>query len=399
MKQSPEIHDARISPVADRAIAWLTIVLCVLSIVAAGALGAAVRTGGTGNHFVCGVIDDFGSIVINGVHYDETQANITINGVANQPKSALKLGMIAQINGELDYATNTGTASTVNVDRTLLGQIVSVNASNGEIRVLEQTVTTDANTRFDGIGRASDLQPGEWVSVHGLLDPSKNTIGGTLIERADPTTFISEIRGNATKVRSNKFRIGNLDIIWTGAGDLDQGSFVAVKGAYSAAIGALLATDVTVTSEVSLYEGTDSEIQGYVTDFRSVSSFSVSGVAVDASNAEYSGGTANDIKNGVRIEVEGPIVNGVLIAEEVEFYQSTATHSNTSSTRSVEIEGTVSSFTSLSNFVLKGRQIDASSAKVTIKLKGPLAAGMEGHIKGKLLPDGSIKANTASFVK
>lgn len=60
-------------------VALLSAALLVIS------LGAAVRTGGTGLAVEYGEIEGFGSIVVNGVHYDERAANIIINGAANQP--------------------------------------------------------------------------------------------------------------------------------------------------------------------------------------------------------------------------------------------------------------------------------------------------------------------------
>jgi len=59
------------------------------------------------------------------------------------------------------------------------------------------------------------------------------------------------------------------------------------------------------------------EIEGYVSDFVSISNFVVSGQVVNAANATIKNGTATDIRNGLRVEVEGIISNGVLVANRV----------------------------------------------------------------------------------
>ena len=58
-----------------------------------------VRTGGTGapksTSVTVGVIEGLGSIVVNGIRYDETGARVTIDGVPDRPVSELRLGMVA----------------------------------------------------------------------------------------------------------------------------------------------------------------------------------------------------------------------------------------------------------------------------------------------------------------
>ena len=49
--QNPDTfgNSGHTSRLRDRVIYWLTILLCIASLLVAGALGAVVRTGGTGN--------------------------------------------------------------------------------------------------------------------------------------------------------------------------------------------------------------------------------------------------------------------------------------------------------------------------------------------------------------
>ena len=385
----------------DRLVLWLTVFLTVASLIVAGALGAAVRTGGTGQDVTFGVIEDFGSIVVNGVHYDETQANIIVNGVPNQPRSALKLGMVAEIEGDFDYVLGTGTAAIVRVNRAMLGQVESVNAGNGEVQLLAQRVAAGPATRFDGVANLSQLAVGDWVAVHGLNDPARNLFAATLIEAvAPPNPAIAEIRGVVRSVRDGGFRIGGLNVISPATG-VEKDAFVAVKGAYDSRGPSLLATEVFVTPEVEIHEDAGVEIEGFIADFRSRSNFTVAGVVVDSGSAGFSGGTANDLKPGARVTVEGTIINGVLVAEEIEFHsvEVKASAPSQSSKSSVELEGRISEFRGINDFVVKGRRIDASSASISNKGAGAPAVGQKAHIKGTLLTDGSVSATRVEFEK
>lgn len=214
----------------ERLVIWLTALLSVATLFVAGALGAAVRTGGTGQHYAFGEIEDFGSIVVHGVHYDESRANIIVDGVPNQSRAALKLGMVVEIEGDFNYTLGTGTAAIVRTNRAILGQVQSINSANGEMQVLSQRVAADVSTRFDGIANLSQIAAGDWVAIHGLNDPARNLFAATLIEAiAPPMSALSEIRGVVRNTRDDRFRIGVLDVISKTA-RVENGDFVAVKG-------------------------------------------------------------------------------------------------------------------------------------------------------------------------
>ena len=381
---------------------WFTSLLFATALVVTFGLGAKVLTGGTGRADY-GVIDAFGSIVVHGIQYDETAANIVIDGVPNQTRASLKLGMVANIEGTIDYALNTGTASTVRVNRTLIGQVEDVNISTGEVRILSQRVSTDVTTRFDGYQSLDQLAAGSWVSIHGLSDPKRRTIVATLVERIDATSpLASVIRGTVKSRGAGSFQIGNLNVISPLSNQPEDGTFVVATGSYAINSGNLFATDVQMTREVETHEGVETQLTGYVADFRSISSFTVAGVPVDASAASFGGNKPSDIKKDVRITVEGRIVNGILQAHEIEIRSAGVTGSGTgpntpSSDPVIELEGVITEFTSMSNFVVKGKRIDASEALVTSKPGLQIRSGLKAHAKGRVLLDGSVMAAQIEF--
>ncbi len=68
-----------------------------------------------------------------------------------------------------------------------------------------------------------------------------------------------------------------------------------------------------------LPDGRHAEIEGVVgwVDVQG-GRFSVDGVVVDASGARFEKGTWSDVARGVRVEVEGVMRSGLLVAQEVE---------------------------------------------------------------------------------
>ena len=398
--QNPDTfgNSGHTSRLRDRVIYWLTILLCITSLLVAGALGAMVRTGGTGKYFAFGVIEDFGSIVVNGVHYDDTQANIIIDGNPGQPRAALKLGMVVEIEGDRSADGATGRADVVRVNRTLFGQVERLDTSSGGLGVLSQTVSTNPQTRYEGMAGLATVAIGDWVAIHGLSDPAKNTLVATLVERLPaPATGQSEIRGIAGHEHDGRFRIGGLGVSAPGVA-VDNGGYVAVKGVLDPASGVLVATSVVVTAEVDVEEEAETEVEGYADDVRSHTDFTVAGVVVDANRASFSGGTDKDLKQGVRLVVEGVMRNGVLVAEEIEFKglsQKTATRSSAK----VEVEGFVSLFASADEFVVNGRRVDAGAARISNKSRLALVPGIKVHVKGRAGIGGSIAATSVIFAK
>jgi hypothetical protein len=66
-----------------------------------------------------------------------------------------------------------------------------------------------------------------------------------------------------------------------------------------------------------MVDGDGVEVEGYVADFVSIADFKVNGQVVNAANATIKNGTTTDIANGVKVEVEGTMAEGVLVAKVV----------------------------------------------------------------------------------
>lgn len=67
------------------------------------------------------------------------------------------------------------------------------------------------------------------------------------------------------------------------------------------------------------------QLYGSIHGFASVGQFNLNGTKVDASRARFAHGDASKLANEVYVEINGSLVNGVLIASEVEFSKTRST--------------------------------------------------------------------------
>nr|WP_242533393.1 DUF5666 domain-containing protein [Niveibacterium umoris] len=137
-------------------------------------------------------------------------------------------------------------------------------------------------------------------------DGAKVRLGG-LISGLDTTAVSFKVAGVSVDAKSATFEKGT-------AADLANGRAVRVEGVWKA--GVVVASKVHFIRD----EGDATvDLTGAITDFVSSSSFKLRGVPVDASAATFSGGTADNLANGVIIKIEGAYSAGVVKATSVSF--------------------------------------------------------------------------------
>lgn len=159
-----------------------------LSLLVAAALSACgggsstvaggVGTGGTG--ITWGTVTGFGSVIVDGVEYDDTQASIQ-QGHA----SGLDQDTIAQIGQQVQVTHDgQGHASAIRVTPQLMGPTSVVGTT--ALSVMGQTVTMDATQTV-----ISDApQAGDWVRVFGQWTSDSTgqaQLSATRVERVQPT--------------------------------------------------------------------------------------------------------------------------------------------------------------------------------------------------------------------
>jgi hypothetical protein len=284
-----------------------------------------VGTGGTGS-LSLGPISGFGSIIVNGIRFDDDTARVLDADGAPSRREALALGMVVQVEGEplaLVDGVRSARATTIRYGSELLGPVGSV--TGDAFVVLGQSVRSTATTVWANAAGPSALRVGDVVEVYGFpsADPRWAYVATRVEVRGPADRWV--IRGVVRDARPavGRFRIGGIEVDLSASGSSApvvpaDGAIVRVRvlPAPRAADGAWFADSVSGGSR-ALPDRDEVEIEGLVTAFESPLRFSVDGVPVDASALATPPRVGPDAL-GRRVEVEGRLRGGVLRASEVE---------------------------------------------------------------------------------
>lgn len=282
-------------------------------------------TSGTGTQGVSvGVITGFGSVFVNGVEFRTTGAGILIDDNPGQ-ESDLRIGMKVRVTGSFDPGSSSGIASRIEFNDDLEGPVASIDVLNQRLVVLGQTVVVDAQTIFDNVTDLAGLAPGEVVEVSGFRDDA-GAIRASRIERRTQQAAEFELKGTLASliVAQQRFSIGAQTVSYTSAqfrdlspGGLANGQVVEVKGTLDGS-GVLIASQVSLEDGVLAAEGQRLEVEGIVNTVSSGNRFTVNGQVVQTGSATiFEQGSAADIVAGLKVEAEGTLSNGVLVASKV----------------------------------------------------------------------------------
>lgn len=291
--------------------------------------GAPVRVGVVST----GTISGFGSIIVNGVRYDTSNATFDID---DQPgsESDLAVGQVVTIVGSTDENGQDAQADTVSFDDLVEGPVESVDAANSSFVVLGQTVRVNVDTVFDDDFSPSSLggvAVGQVVEVSGFVDSTGGFLA-TYVELEDGMSDF-EVTGVVANLDPGlmTFEINSLVVDYSNAmledfpnGGPENGQTVEAEGLLGSG-GELVATRVEFEGdgELDADDGDDVEIEGLITRFASATDFDVNGIPVTTnSTTVFENGSANDLALDVVVEVEGEVdANGVVVADRIEFEQ------------------------------------------------------------------------------
>lgn len=302
---------------------------------------AGVGLGGTGA-FTVGPITGIGSIIVNGIRYDDSSASISSDD-SPFSRSDFQLGMVVAVQGS-PAVNGRSTATRIAVISELVGPISAIGASG--LTVLGQTVTVNASTVFDPRiqGGLAGLSVGQAVEVYGIADPAGNGLTATFIERkTTPSEYRLQGRVTAHDPIAKTFSIGSLNMNYA-ATDSDDvrvtpavGALVRVRLAVTPINGVYLVNRIRRPEDSFSGFSGEVEFKGTINAFTSLSSFTVNDVPVNAASASFPDGTGG-IRLGAFVEVKGRMVSGVLQATRVKPEDSPGTGAGAE----FELHGTVS---------------------------------------------------------
>jgi hypothetical protein len=409
---------------------WRLLAGAVVAAVVAAGCGGGVDSGGTGapaQSQSSGPISGFGSVIVNGVRYDDAAAAVFDDDGVAQPRSALALGMTVDIEaGAITRDAATGVASAVatriQFGSAIRGPVEAVNPAASTLTVLGQTVRVDADTVFAGVTGVASLSAGMLVDVHALLDTGSDTYVATRIRRVD-TLADYRLRGivSALDLVAKTFEIGGARIAYTGVPpqDLPQlanGAVARVKlqTVQQAGLWVLLQAAI---GQPELRDDVETEVEGLIAEFASLASFKVDGRLVDASgvDVEFKHGTASQLANGLRVEVEGVVQDGVIVARKVKIKQTGRSDdegdddddgddddADDDNDKRFTLRGAVESLNlTQRTFALRGTTVVFDdTTRFSAGTVADLVAGADIEVKGVLTPDGTqLRATRIKFGK
>lgn len=369
--------------------------------VSTGSSGGGI--GGTGLSF--GGVQGYGSVIVNGVRYDDRGVDIvfddrTILGDGgSNTQSNLRVGMVVQVN----FDSTTSVKSFI-VDSPLSGRVESVTDAN-QFMLMGQTIRIDdTTTRYeDNVLRTGlVLAVGDNVNVQGMVTDS-GVVTASYLQKLSTAASQFEAKGVVTNHNgTNSFKIGALTVTYTTAtttSDMPAGNWngvvVEVKGSSCSGgtgttCGTLAATKVEPNGPAVNASTTkaQAEIEGMVIS-GTAASFKLGNQTVTTdSSTRWEGGAAAELAIGVKVEAEGSIVNGTLKASKVSFKDGARAEGNiatlTSATSSFTLTG------------LPGITVTVNSLTEWKKVANLAALGVGNHvrIRGRLNSTGTILTAT-----
>lgn len=386
---------------------WLTAALAALAGI--GGCGGGVESGGTGTGqapptLSVGTVSGFGSVIVNGVRYDDAAAAIEDDDAQPLTSAQLKLGMRATVQASAITTTagvSSATARSIAVRSDIVGPIEFLDTARAQMTVLGQRVAITASTVFDNalpMGLAA-LAVGDVLELHGSYNAASGQYVASRVERrSGTTTYKLRAAIAASSLTERTLTIGTAVIDWSGVAPADPatvlapGAVVRVTLAAAAVAGVWRATSLAVVSTL-LPDRQRVEFEGRITAFSSTSNFQINGLPVNASAATFPNGTAGLVL-GARVEVKGSASGGVILAQVVEI-------EGDDNAGGVELHGDIESVNAgAQRFVVRGTTVAWSGAtRFDSSAPADIVVGRPVEVKGRLSADGTYVDATEIHVE
>jgi hypothetical protein len=307
-------------------------------------LNGSGSTDGTG----VGPVAGFGSVVVNGVRYDDAGIdNATFFDDHGRTKADLAAGMMVKITATgVNDVSGTGTATKIEVLRHVDGPLDDngVVLATNRFRVMGQSVVADTTTVFDNVvaGSLIDLAAIDNLAkgggrpeleVHGVGD-NTGTIHATFVHLWDNNIVAGrdvQVKGIVTNdnVVGKTFTLGTSVVSYAvRPAGLGNGVFVEAKGTFRTTDNAVLATTVTVEDPAAGQEAGDLvKAEGYVRRIVTAGAqFELAGadglqlIHWSTGSVVFKDGAAANLLVGARLDVEGKRnLDKTVAAKEISF--------------------------------------------------------------------------------
>lgn len=376
-----------------------------------GGTSSGVGGGGTGGplSFSRGPISGFGSVIVNGVHFDDSAASVTDDdGNALSGAQRLRLGTVVEIEGGA-VSNNAASATTIRVHVDLVGPVTAVfDSATGRLAVLGQPVRVVSTTVLDGFsGGAAAIAVGSPVAVSALYDRATGVYVATRIDPATSGAHFA-IRGtpSAVDTTGDTFTIGG--VVFSYGSLVPPSPFVAgellraVLAPTPDSKGRWVVTSFSQT-QAAPPEGRSGGVDDVVGSVTDATHFVVDGVAVDASNAMFTPIGAT-VGAQARVVVQGTVSGGVLVATAVHVRANNDDEDDhdggTGGNDAIELDGAILALdTAHQTFTMRGpTTVSYATASFAGGTATGLAVGVAIEVHGNLSADGTeVTASSITF--
>ncbi|MDF1762300.1 MAG: DUF5666 domain-containing protein [Oleibacter sp.] len=270
-----------------------------------------------------GTVDGFGSVIVDGVHYDSTNTEFYIDDRSGS-ESQLRVGQRVTVEGMDDGAN--GVALAIHYDVEVQGMISSIDVANGTITLLNQTVVIDGMTNFENGISIDTLAVGNNIQVSGMRD-SEGQIRASFIGFDDSSDV--EVRGRISVLDSVNmtFEVYGQSVNYSTASNIEikdvqlsDNMLVEVEGVLNSS-GVLVATRVHQENQLHQRSGV-AKVVGVISAVDlNAGTLRVADVEVAFTNqTRFEHGNVIQLTLDARIKVKGNFTSeGILVAEKIEF--------------------------------------------------------------------------------
>lgn len=339
------------------ALVCAAVAALLVSIVGCGG-GGGVGTEGTGS-FASGPISGFGSIVVNGVHYDVPAGTPILDddGVPTD-ETALQLGTVVQLRAgviavDADGISRTA-ASEVRTARAIVGAVSAVDAANARLTVLGQEVAVSAGTVFGSgwSGGVASVPIGQWVEVYGDYDSAAGAVQATRIAATPSGTALLRATVGTIDAANRTFTVGRQTYSYAALADpghLAVGAVVKLAlAATPDAHGDWVVHSAQPPGAPMPPANASVDLRGTVSWLESATRFRIDNRTIDAANARIDGA----LRVGASVHVIGTLQDDSVIASRVEVIAS-------GGGQNFELLGPIASIdTAAHRFVVRGTTVE-----------------------------------------
>jgi len=372
--------------------------LGVLLLLASCGGSGVVGSGGTGQaaSVTVGTVNGFGSVIVDGVAYDVTSAQVVTEAAPGQDALAdVKLGDRVGI----DYASN-DVATLVRVLPALDGPISSI-VSPTHFTILGQDVLVNSIgtggpvTQFGGgYAQPTDLAVGDPVEVHAVVVPqgAGYVFQATRVSKLAAAPSYLRVSGLVSAWNPNaggSMTLSGLSVSLAGASVVPQGtqlangmavSVLALPGALGVGSGGgptLTATQVDAGSLRAV--GQVLNVSG------KISNLNAAAMQLNLGDLVVHFGAAALSPSGVTLAQDQYVHASGTVAADGSLTATSLTVDSTQADSPSELDGDISAWVAASQtFVVRGVTVDASSATLQGCPSGGLANGLYVKVRGSL---------------